>query len=69
MNRLILDPATVSRLLDVEGTVEICDQSGRLIGHFYPAQEAKLSGSRSPNSREELERLRQQCSGRPLAEI
>jgi hypothetical protein len=51
--------------------VELIDASGRLIGQFLPASSLPISrpSDNCPISEEELQRIRSQKGGRPLAEI
>jgi hypothetical protein len=59
-------------LRDFHEFVEICDQSGQTLGYFHPAVKPgdyAAAGIESPFSDEEIERRRQDFSGRPLAEI
>ena len=72
MVKIILDSTLLGRLTPVESALEICDTNGRTVGYFHPA----LVGSsevnpspQSPFSDEELQRRRQQRSGRSLAGI
>ena len=71
MTRLIIDPETLAKLHNLEGLVEVCDESGKTLGYFHPVVRANGVGQtvHSPFSDEELERRRQQRTGRPLAEI
>jgi len=64
MTRVIADATLPTRLRAVTDALEICDESGKLLGYFHPAVRVT-----SPLSREELERRRQQRAGKPLAEI
>jgi hypothetical protein len=36
MNPIRLDPALLEKLLAAMQTVDICDQSGKIVGHFTP---------------------------------
>ena len=54
--------------------IEICDASGRVVGHFLLASDYQkllcaAAEAACPYSEEELEQLRQQSGGRSLAEI
>ena len=68
MTRLVLDSGTVARWHLTE-TTEVCDESGRTLGYFHPAQPGKDGMAGSPFSLEELERFREQRTGRPLGDI
>lgn len=37
MTRVTVDPATLERLRDLKEPVELCDESGRVLGAFTPA--------------------------------
>lgn len=65
MNRVIVDPVTRAKLASVRQESELCDDSGRVLGHFIP-----LGDSREPRiSDEEIERRLRCGGGRTLAEI
>ena len=72
MNQVIIDQATRAKLEAVSETVELRDETGRILGHFVPTE---LSGKGSnedracPYSDEEIHQLRQQTGGRSLDEI
>jgi hypothetical protein len=71
MTRLTLDPATLAKLHNLNGMVEVCDEEGRILGYFHPAARTNGVGgtARSPFSEEELRLRRQQRTGEPLATI
>ena len=72
MTRVILDAALDAKLKDFREPVEVCDSGGRTLGVYHPlSRTADPTGARdlSPFSDEEIERRRQQRTGRPLAEI
>jgi hypothetical protein len=70
MLRVVLDAAFWAKLNNLEGPVQFCDEAGRTLGYFHsvvpPSEGERLI---SPNSDEELERRRQQRTGRPLEGI
>ncbi len=74
MVKLELDSAMRTKLDGVTQHVELCDESGRTIGHFLPPSVydelfyAALSVG-TPYSPEELRRLHAQTGGRTLKEI
>ncbi len=72
MVKVTVDAALLAQLGQVDTALEICDADGRTVGYFHPA-DGRFVGQRrpirSPFSDEELQRRRQQRSGRPLAEI
>ncbi len=68
MTRMTFDAATLATLRSVSAPVEVYDETGQLVGYFHPRSQ-KTNAARSPFSREELERRRQQRTGRTLDEI
>ena len=42
MTKILLDPATRDRLAKVDTCAELCDESGRSLGHFIPAVDDRL---------------------------
>ena len=71
MNAVIFDQATIEKLRDAMETIEVRDDSGKVIGHFIP-QGSEIRDSDAgefPYSDEEVQLLRQQTGGRPLNEI
>jgi len=71
MNRLTIDEAGGSQLVQLD-EAELCDQSGRKVGHFLSEELYRRLLYDWANARisdEELERRRRQPGGRTLAEI
>jgi hypothetical protein len=74
MCKVLLDPEFQAKLNNLKEQLEICDETGRTLGHFLPAEVyrkllyAALAGE-CPHSAEELERRHKEKRGRPLAEI
>jgi hypothetical protein len=71
MLKVILDASTRAKLHNLDDLLELQDESGQVLGHFLPLNH-RANGSglpASPHSDEEIELLRQQKGGRPLAEI
>ena len=72
MTRVTIDAGTLAKLHGLNDVLEICDESGRTLGHFCPlvspprGPDGKII---SPISDEEYERRRQTRSGRPLKDI
>lgn len=72
MTRIILDSATCEQLISIDGSAELCDEQGHIVGYF-------LAGDRKPGqpppgfeiplSIEEIEKLRGARTGRTLKEI
>jgi hypothetical protein len=71
MRRVVLDPATVAKFGDLCEPVELCDESGRVLGRILPESiQAESNGPHSPDfTEEEICALREQTGGRSLAEI
>jgi hypothetical protein len=68
MTKLMIDAATLAKLPNLDEPLEVCDESGKTLGYSHPVARAEQS-ARSPFSDEELQRRRQQRTGRPLAEV
>ena len=72
MSEVVVDAALGEKLAQAEGMVPICDPSGKVLGVFQPFYQPKDSEEAkrlSPFSDEEIEKLCQQRTGRPLPEI
>ena len=72
MTKVVLDTSLLSELIAIRQPALLCDQSGRVIGCFEPLEPPTgkgEDGTQSPFSDEEIERFRQQRSGRPLQDI
>jgi hypothetical protein len=70
MTRVILDEATLSKLLQVQERVELCDATGRTWGYFTPVADRSLyEGLEVPFTEEELRIRDQDSRGRTLPEI
>ena len=70
--QLTVDAALLSRLHNLDGLIEFRDEEGRTLGYFHPLVRTGGAGGppvRSPISDEEIQRRRQQRTGRPLSEI
>ncbi len=70
MTDVIVDAALRARLNNLDGLLRICDESGRVLGYFHPAEPVESEGGkvRSPFTDQELGARRQQRTGHPLAE-
>lgn len=66
MDRVILDTQTVRELRDKQETLELCDGSGSVIGHFVPAVALPIEPE---ISEEKLDRREKSGGGRSLNEI
>jgi hypothetical protein len=70
MTRLILDPVIQSRLGDGKQILEVCDHSGRVLGHFLPLLSSSHECAKEPQiGDEEIQRRLREGGGRPLADI
>jgi hypothetical protein len=69
MTRLTVDAAFLARLDKLDSIVEVCDESGRTVGYFHSVLASNAGAARSPFSDEEIQRRRQQRTGRALSEI
>jgi hypothetical protein len=72
MDKLVIDPALRAQFPNLAGPVEFCDEAGKTLGHFLPAdvyREFLLAWVNANITEEELERRRQEPGGRTLAEI
>ena len=68
--KITVDDALRSRLHDFRLPLELCDESGKVLGYLMPAVDHSLyEGVDSPVSEEELDRRSQEGGGRPLADI
>lgn len=68
MSRITVDDAFRSQLDKWSVPVEVCDRTGRKLGHFVPAVSSQGADD-CPYSDEELARMRQEQGGRTLPEI
>jgi hypothetical protein len=74
MSRVLLDDDLRNKLNGLREPVEVCDETGRTVGHFLPAAAyddmfyAALAAG-SPRSKDELKRRHQESGGRSLREI
>ncbi len=69
MTRVTLDASTLAKLHNLAEFAEFCDESGKTLGYFHPLGQTAKAKLQSPLSDEELQRRRQQTTGRPLSEI
>lgn len=74
MTRVIIDDALRKQLDHVSVPIELCDRSGRTLGHFVPAGVSRqdqlvVDLDQCPYSEQELLRMQQETGGRELAEI
>lgn len=72
MSRLIVSDAFSNQLDRITLPVELCDQSGKALGHFVPSGFSwndVLAGDGCPYTTEDLASMRQESGGRSLGEI
>ncbi len=72
MDKITLDDYLCAKLNGLTTSVLVCDESGKIIGHFLPDDVYKklvYGWLKSQHTDEELEEDLQQTGGRPLAEI
>lgn len=63
MTRIVLDNALRSKLMDFAHPMELCDETGRVLGMFVPAVDyAAVERARPPISNEELDRRNRSAS-------
>jgi hypothetical protein len=70
VTRLIIDPATQAKLDRGSDVLEICNDAGKVLGHFFPAVDpASIKKNEPTISEEEIERRIRQGGGRELSAI
>ena len=72
MSKVIVDETLRSKLNGLNTELELCDETGRVLGHFLPADVYKrfvYSSVQCPYSEEELEKHMREPGGRTLQEI
>jgi hypothetical protein len=72
VTKLIVDTVMQAKLSNLNGVLEVCDEAGQTLGYFHPLPKQDSGAGdkiRSPFSEEELERRRQQRTGRSLRKI
>jgi hypothetical protein len=71
MTRVTIDATTWAKLLALRDVAALCDEAGRIIGHFHPGPPRDANGNIIiPISEEELaRRSREGRGGRPLKDI
>jgi hypothetical protein len=72
MTKVVIDDALAKQFVDPHACVELCDKSGRVLGHFYPLEnedDALYAKYQCPLSEEELERREKAPGGSTLAEF
>ena len=69
MSRVVLESALLSKLANLVQPVELCDESGRVVGQFTPAFVPVPSDLEPQVSNEELQRRLAGGGGRTLEQI
>lgn len=72
MTKIILDSATCQKLENIDGSAEICDDTGHVVGYFVSGETKPGQpppGLKIPLSIAETEELRKVRTGRTLSEI
>jgi hypothetical protein len=70
MSRITVDSATLPKLQGISQPVDLCDDQGRIVGHFVPYPGGIPSGALELDiPEEELDRRAANFHGRPLADL
>ena len=72
MSKVILDQSLRAKLNGLNEQVELCDESGRTLGHFLPLklyEKLVAANVKIPFSEEEIRRRRQEKGGSSLEEF
>jgi hypothetical protein len=70
MTKVVVDATMRARLNNLADLLQVCDESGRVLGYFHPiAAPDPVAPVQSPVPEEELERRRRQRTGRALTDI
>jgi hypothetical protein len=72
MSKVVLDTAWRAKLNGLTEPLEVCDESGKTVGHFLPEDAYRrllYALARAQVSDDDIAQLRQQTGGRTLAEI
>jgi hypothetical protein len=70
MTRVIVDAVTRARLVNARDPLELCDDSGQVLGRFIPSVQLSQCADAGPQiSEEELDRRERAGGGRPLSDI
>ena len=72
MGRIVLDPELRAKLSGLNEQMEICDETGKVVGLYLPLADYKkilYKGVEIPFSEEEIELRRKEKSGSSLAEF
>jgi hypothetical protein len=72
MTRITADAELQAKLSGLASEVEVCDEAGKTLGVFFPAEwhhQLLYAYARSQVSNEELDQARQETGGRSLRDI
>ena len=70
MVRVTIDSITRAKLSNLDSYLELCDETGCVIGYFTPSEDRSVyAGVDSPEDDEELDRRSRDESQRPLEDI
>ena len=70
MSRLTVDSATLAKFQGISEPVDICDEQGRIVGHFVPYRGGLPSAALELDiPEEELDRRAANFHGRPLDDL
>jgi hypothetical protein len=70
MKRVFIDDAVAQPLAESADAVQVCTQSGKILGYFTPTCDSSIYNElESPCSEEELRDRIREGGGRPLADI
>jgi hypothetical protein len=70
MSRLTLDNATLAKLQGLSEPVDLCDEQGRVVGHYVPYPGGIPADALELDiSEEELDRRAANFHGRPLEDL
>ena len=72
MSKVTIDQSLRAKLDNLSAEVEFCDESGRTVGYYVPADwhhELLYAWAKSQFTDEELEKARNQPGGRSLPDI
>ena len=72
MHKVVLDQSWRSKLNHLDAQVELCDETGRTVGYFLPAElhdRLCYEWAKTQFTDEELEQARKQPLGRTTAEV
>jgi hypothetical protein len=70
MTRVVVDATMRAHLNNLADLLEVCDESGRVLGYFHPVPAPNPAAPvQSPVLKEELEHRRRQRTGRSLTDI